>query len=198
VKPKDVDRITVWDCKNRQGFWSLHSICFVYHRDVILLKLRKLTCLSSKCMDDNVNFCENKTHVEPWILTMDVATLTWPSVGVKPNTWKSWGFGVLRDSRMFRARQQGAKHLALRCSWCHWKGLETKISKMASHWSFGHLQPKLWAKEGPRIKLAIWLPTTKSRESMPSRGPIQVCNMELERSRRGLQLWFRPHRDPTL
>jgi len=23
-----------------------------------------------------------------------VATLTWPSVGVKPNTWKSWGFGV--------------------------------------------------------------------------------------------------------
>jgi hypothetical protein len=35
------------------------------------------------------------------------------------------GFGVLRDSRMFRARQQGAKHLALGCSWCRWKGLET-------------------------------------------------------------------------
>jgi len=48
-----------------------------------------------------------------------VATLLWPSVGVKPNTWKKWGFGVLRDSRMFRARQQGAKHLALGCSWCH-------------------------------------------------------------------------------
>ncbi len=46
-------------------------------------------------------------------------------VGVKPNTWKSWGFGVLRDSRMFRAQQQGPKHLALKCSWCHWKGLET-------------------------------------------------------------------------
>jgi len=27
-----------------------------------------------------------------------VATLTWPNVGVKPNTWKSWGFGVLWDS----------------------------------------------------------------------------------------------------
>ncbi len=53
-----------------------------------------------------------------------VATLTWPSVGVKPNTWKSWGFGVLRDSRMFRARQQDPKHIALGCSWCHWKGLE--------------------------------------------------------------------------
>jgi hypothetical protein len=35
------------------------------------------------------------------------------------------GVGVLRDSRMFRARQQGAKHLALGCSWCHWKALET-------------------------------------------------------------------------
>ncbi len=54
-----------------------------------------------------------------------VATLLWPSVGVKPDTWKKWGFGVLWDSRMFRARQQGPKHLALRCSWCHWKGLET-------------------------------------------------------------------------
>ncbi len=57
--------------------------------------------------------------------TFIVATLTWPSVGVKPNTWKELGFGVLRGSRMFRARQKGAKHLALGCSWCHWKGLET-------------------------------------------------------------------------
>jgi len=54
-----------------------------------------------------------------------VATPLWPSVGVKPNTWKSGRLGVFRDSRMFRARQQGAKHLALGCSWCHWKGLET-------------------------------------------------------------------------
>jgi hypothetical protein len=36
---------------------------------------------------------------------------------------------------------------------------------MASHWPFGHLSPKLWAKEGPRVKLAVWLPTTKSWES---------------------------------
>ncbi len=37
------------------------------------------------------------THVSSKPLET-VATLTWPSVGVKPNTWKSWGFGVLRDS----------------------------------------------------------------------------------------------------
>jgi len=30
-----------------------------------------------------------------------------------------------------------------------------KMSKMASHEPFGHLQPKLWAKEGPGVKLAV-------------------------------------------
>jgi hypothetical protein len=39
------------------------------------------------------------------------------------------------------------------------------MSKMASHEPFGHLQHKLWSKEGPRVKLEVWLPTTKSRES---------------------------------
>jgi hypothetical protein len=43
---------------------------------------------------------------------------------------------------------------------------------MASHEPFGHLQPKLWAKEGP---------TTKSRESTFSRRLQIVCNMALEK-----------------
>jgi hypothetical protein len=126
-----------------------------------------------------------------------VATLLWPSVGLKPNTWKKWGFGVLRDSRMFRVRQQGPKHLALGCSWCHWKGLKAYISKMASHQPFGHLSPKLWAKEGPGVKLAVWLPTTKSRESTSSRPPNEECDTSLKRSWRGLQVWFRPRCDQT-
>ncbi len=81
------------------------------------------------CLNDNV-LVPTSIDEPFWILLVSkgphiVATLTWPSVGVKPNTWKELGFGVLRDSRMFRARQQGEKHLALGCSWCHWKGLET-------------------------------------------------------------------------
>jgi hypothetical protein len=44
--------------------------------------------------------------------------------GGEAQHFQSWGFGVLWDSRMFRARQQGPKHLALSCFWCHWKGLE--------------------------------------------------------------------------
>jgi hypothetical protein len=63
---------------------------------------------------------------------------------------------------------------------------------MASHWSFGHLQPKLWAKEGPRVKLVVWLPTTKSRESTRSRRALGECDTALESSQRGLQVWFRP------
>jgi len=72
------------------------------------------------------------------------------------------------------------------------------MSKMASHEPFGHLQPKLWAKEGPGVKLVIWLPTTKSRESTFYWYPILECNMALESSQRDLQLWFRPHLDRTL
>jgi hypothetical protein len=107
------------------------------------------------------------------------------------------GSASFRDSRMFRVRQQGPKHLALRCSWCHWKVLEAYISKMASHWPFGHLKPKLWAKEGPGVKLAVWLQTTKSQESTFFWPPNWECDMSLERSRRGLQVWFRPRRDQT-
>jgi hypothetical protein len=68
---------------------------------------------------------------------------------------------------------------------------------MASHWPFEHLQLKLWAKEGPGVKLAVWLPTTKSRESTSSRSPNWECDTSLERSRRGLQVWFRPRHDQT-
>ncbi len=35
------------------------------------------------------------------------------------------GIGVLRDSRKLRRRFARPKNLALGCSWCHWKGLET-------------------------------------------------------------------------
>jgi hypothetical protein len=38
------------------------------------------------------------------------------------------------------------------------------MSKLVSHEPFGHLQHKLWSKEGPGVKLIVWLPTTKSQE----------------------------------
>jgi len=65
-------------------------------------------------------------------------------------------------------------------------------------WSFGYLQPKLWAKEGPGVKLPIWLPTIKSRESTSSQHCLKECDMALESSRWELQLWFRARPDPSL
>jgi hypothetical protein len=66
--------------------------------------------------------------------------------------------------------------------------------KMGLHHSFGHLKHKLWLKEGPgvKVKLAIWLSTTKSRESTRFPYVKVVCDISLERSRQGLQLCFRP------
>jgi hypothetical protein len=64
---------------------------------------------------------------------------------------------------------------------------------MASHEPFGHLQPKLWAKEGPGVKLAVWFLTIKSRESTWSWRLQKECDMVLESSRRELQDCFRPH-----
>jgi hypothetical protein len=66
------------------------------------------------------------------------------------------------------------------------------MSEMASNWPFGHLQPKLWAKERPGVKLAVWLPTTKSQESTSFRHPNLECDTALKSSRKGLQVWFRP------
>ncbi len=92
---------------------------------------------SSSSMSARCQICKGRDHIatacprlnEPWPKCakcgMPCRNPTLAKCGVKPNTWKSWRLGVLRDSRMFRARQQGAKHLALGFSWCHWKGLET-------------------------------------------------------------------------
>jgi hypothetical protein len=62
----------------------------------------------------------------------------------------------------------------------------------------GHLDifsPSYGQKKG---RESVWLPTTKSRESTSSRPPNWECDTSLKRSRRGLQVWFRPRRDQTL
>jgi hypothetical protein len=58
---------------------------------------------------------------------------------------------------------------------------------------FEHLKHKLWPKERPGVKLAIWLPTTKSRESTQFTYVQVACNILLKSSRQGLQFCFKPH-----
>jgi hypothetical protein len=69
---------------------------------------------------------------------------------------------------------------------------------MASHEPFGHLQHKLWSKEGPGVKLAIWLPTTKSQKSTQSRCVQVKYDTPLESSQGELQLCFKPCPNPRL
>ncbi len=69
---------------------------------------------------------------------------------------------------------------------------------MASHEPFGHLQPKLWAKEGPGVKLTVWLSTAKSRESTRFQRALGQCNTMLESCWRKLQHWFKPRPDRSL
>jgi hypothetical protein len=70
------------------------------------------------------------------------------------------------------------------------------MSKMGLYCSFGHLKHKLWAKEGPRVKLLVWLPTTKSRVSTRFTCQQRACHISLESSWQELQLYFRWHCDP--
>jgi hypothetical protein len=88
--------------------------------------------------------------------------------GMSPHTPKwtpTLGVKVLMDSWIFIGKLQGSKFSKLRSSLYNWKALEMQMSKMGSYDPFGHLKHKLWPKEGPGIKLAIWLLTTKSWKS---------------------------------
>jgi hypothetical protein len=64
---------------------------------------------------------------------------------------------------------------------------------MASHEPFRHLQQKLWSKERPGVKLAVWLSTTKSQESTRSRCVQVECDIPSENSWGELQVCFRSH-----
>jgi hypothetical protein len=67
------------------------------------------------------------------------------------------------------------------------------MSKMGSHCSFGHLKHKLWPEVRPRVKLAIWLSTTKSQELTQFPCVKVTCDITLENYQWGLQLCFRLH-----
>ncbi len=77
VKSEDVNRSVTWNCKNIVRTRSLPYVALVSHRDVTLLNLRELACFCLECMDDNLDFCENKSQVQPWKLhTLEPINIT--------------------------------------------------------------------------------------------------------------------------
>jgi hypothetical protein len=104
-----------------------------------------------------------------------------------PKTTPILGDGVPVDFQNFKEWLQGSKLNGL---W-NWKALGMQMSKMGSHYSFGHLKHKLWPKEGPGVKLAIWLPITKNQESTQFTWLQRACDIPLESFQQKLQLCFR-------
>jgi hypothetical protein len=64
---------------------------------------------------------------------------------------------------------------------------------MSSHDPFRYLKHKLWPKEMLGVKLAVWLSTTKSRESTWFPCVQVACYILLESFQWGLPLCFRLH-----
>jgi hypothetical protein len=76
------------------SFWKMQMEDYLYQKDLYLPIVEK-----PKDMFDEKWLVERKpggmTDAQ-WMVF--VVTPLWPSVGVKPNTWKSWRLGVFRDS----------------------------------------------------------------------------------------------------
>ncbi len=109
-----------------------------------------------------------------------VATPFWPSVGVKPNTWKSWELESSGTPECSELDSKGKNT-------SHWGVLgvvEKVLKRRYRKWPrIGHsdiFSPSYGQKKGRE--------STKSQESTSSRCPIRECDMALERSRQGLQL----------
>jgi len=62
-------------------------------------------------------------------------------------------------------------------------------------WAIWTFVAQVMAKRGPGVKLAIWLPTTKSRESTRPWCVQVECDIPLESFRGELQVCLRPHPD---
>jgi len=73
------------------------------------------------------------------------------------------------------------------------KLLELRCLKWACITHLDIWNTKLWPKEGPEVKLPVWLPTKKSQESTWFTWLQRACDIPLESSWRELQLCFRPH-----
>jgi hypothetical protein len=113
-----------------------------------------------------------------------------------PSGFSTLGVGIPMESQIFKEWFEGSKFIGLKFSLCHWKSLETKMSKMGSHDPFEYLEHKLWPKERSGVKVPIWLLTTRNQELLWNRSVRVACHISLESSWRELQLFFRPHINP--
>jgi hypothetical protein len=128
----------------------------------------------------------------------NVATPLWGKCEVATHTlengtWES--FEILKNSER-HCKGQNTLH------WSVFNTVEKVLKFRCPKWPrMNHLDicsTSYGRKKSRGIKLAIWLPTTKSQESTRFWCVQVERNTPLESSRRKLQLWFRPHPNPSL
>jgi len=122
------------------------------------------------CRNPTLRECEDETHI--------------PEMG----TWES--FGILEilefDYRGQNTLHWGVFYIIKKLSKCRCR----KWVRM------GHLDicsTHYGKKKGMGVKLAVWLPTIKSRKSTRPRCMQVECNRPLEISREEVQVCFKPH-----
>jgi hypothetical protein len=118
-----------------------------------------------------------------------------PSVGVKPNTPKVGNLESFGTPECLELDSKAQKT-------SHWGvlGVIGKVLKRRYRkWPcIGHLDicsPSYGQKKGQESNWQFDSRPLKSRESTCSRHALRECDMALESSLRGLQLWFRPRPD---
>jgi hypothetical protein len=124
-------------------------------------------------LESHITCSRECKSVKGWTLTL-------------PSELPLWELEFQMDSQIFRAQFQGSKLIGYKNFLYHWKSIETEMSKMDSHCPFGHLKHKLWSKERPRIKLEVWLLTTKSQERTRFPHMQAACDIPLENTQQGL------------
>jgi len=117
---------------------------------------------------------------------------TWESVRMK-FTLPKWGLGSPLGLPKLQSLIVGDKTPRIGVFFISLESYWSLNVEMASQGPFGHLQYNLWQKERLGIKLAVWLPTTKSRESTRPRFVQVECDTLFEISWGELQVCFKPH-----
>ncbi len=124
-----------------------------------------------------------------------VAPLLCPSVGVKPNTWKSWDLESSGTPECSELENKGKNT-------SHWgvlgvvgKVLKRKYRKCPRIGNLDICSSSYGQKKG---RESNWQFDSRPLKVENRWCPIRECNMPLERSQRGVQFWFRPRCDPIL
>jgi hypothetical protein len=116
--------------------------------------------------------------------------------GMNPHTSKgtpTLGVRISVDSKFSKSNCSGRNSLDWSIHCIIGKLLEHRCLKWACMTHLHTLKHKLWSKERLGVKLAVWLPSIKSQESPRFPCMQVVCHIPLERTQRGLQLYFKPY-----